>query len=140
MPDLPDYSFSILVRTDFDAAHGPQWPVLLTTLETQTEDGFWADVAPIDDPAWANASADALRNAALAAGGSASAVFAADQVTLTHPELPVLVIAVHEGGAPFRCVASQLYEVDANLNAGRISAWEFREHLSGNGLYRGLRP
>src|SRR5262249_20309652 len=110
MTALP--SASVLVRTWFgdDSA----WESLVAEVQTPSDDGFLADVVPVNDPAFEGWSAEALK---LKQPGGATVSFIADEVTLTNGERPILALWVlphhPEDGRPdqkpFRVVPAELW-------------------------------
>jgi len=136
MPILPSTENSLLVRTSF--ANAGAWSGALSVVQTESDDGFRAYVEVIDDSAWENAEWEQVRRAALAADEQAVVLFIVDSPAL-EPDFPVLVVDLgalsHE---PFRCIASELWAVDNNLNIANMDWEEFADMAEGDGVFRGF--
>ena len=137
MPTLPtpDLDTALLVRTDF--TDDARWDAARAAAGAETEEGFSAGLAPVDDSSWADASVDDLRSAALAAGGEAAVLFAVDAAA-SAGDFPILVIDLEGSNPAFRCVAAELWSVENNLNVGNMDWAEFADHVDADGIYRGL--
>ncbi len=64
-------------------------------------------------------------------------MFAADEITLSAPDHPALVIDLMERRDPFRCVTSELWAVDNNLNLANMD-WEEFASAAEDGIFRGV--
>lgn len=136
MPLVPSTENSLLVRTSFvDPA---AWTDALTAVRTKSQDGFVAAVDVLDDRAWEKADWEQVRSAALAAQEHAAVLFIADDQALV-ADFPLLVIDLSEASnTPFRCVASELWGVDNNLNIANMDYSEFAEATDQDGVFRGF--
>jgi hypothetical protein len=130
----------VLVRTWFgdDAA----WESLVEEVQTPSEDGFLANVTPVDDPAFEGLSVEALREKQTE-GPIVS--FLADETTLTsaeHPVLAVWVLPRRDGDqrdlAPFRVVPANLWSVENNINLANMDWVDFTSSAGGDGVFRGF--
>ncbi|WIX98990.1 hypothetical protein QRX60_33715 [Amycolatopsis mongoliensis] len=135
LPAIP-----VLVRTWFgdDAA----WESLTDEVRTPSEDGFLANFTPVDDPAFAGLTAEALRDRQT---DGPIVSFLADETTLTSPEHPVLVVRVlprRDGDQrdfpPFRVVPAELWSVENNLNPATMDWADFTRSADGDGVFRGF--
>ena len=134
-------SASVLVRTWFgdDSA----WESLVSDAETPSDEGFLANVVPVNDPAFEGLSAQALK---VKQPGGAIVSFIADQMTLTNAECPILavwVLASHAGDGrpdqlPFRVVAAELSSVENNINLGNMDWEDFTQAAGEDGIFRGF--
>ena len=61
--------------------------------------------------------------------------FVADSVALTLPDHPVLVVDLLDDRQPFRCILSELWGVENNLNLANLG-WEECQ----GGVFRGFSP
>lgn len=135
MSKLPASNRSLLVRTDF--SDETAWRAMLAVVSTETADGFRAYVEIVDDERWREATPDALRNTGHARP-SAAVRFVCDRITLSDPELPVLVVDLWGDHSPFRCVASELWVPDNNLNLANMDFHEFADNVGSDGIFRGF--
>ncbi|MFC3991253.1 DUF6924 domain-containing protein [Actinoplanes siamensis] len=140
---------SLVIRTDF--AHLRQWEEIQTAIaEPQTEDGFTAFVTFIDDRAYESITSSQLVGMVPADVNHAIA-FLVDAKTLTHPDLPILVINLYdyvEGledqgkgpqyGATFRVVPAEMWSVQNNLTISNMDWEDFAGNVDGDGIFRGF--
>ena len=138
MTELP--SIPVLVRTWFGDEGA--WAALAEEVRTPSEDGFLANVTPVDDPAFEGLTAEALREKQTS-GPIVS--FLADKTTLTSPEHPVLAVWVlpHRDGeqrdlAPFRVVPAELWSVENNINLANMDWADFTRSTGPDGVFRGF--
>ncbi|WP_433264685.1 DUF6924 domain-containing protein [Actinosynnema sp. CS-041913] len=131
---------SVLVRTWFgdDAA----WECLVRLVRTPSDDGFLANVTPVDDLAFAGLGAEALK-AEQRPGPLVS--FLADRRTLVHAEFPVLAVWVLPRGPgdrrddrPFRVLPSELWSVENNINLANMDWADFAGSVDTGGVFRGF--
>ena len=136
MAQLPKSDSSVLVRVSEgdDAA----WVRLTAAVATENRDGFRAYVDFIDAAEWHGASFDQLRAAVPPNPNGASVLFAADETALSSEEFPVVVIDLVQGRPEFRCVASELWAVENNLNISNMDWEEFSDSVDADGIYRGI--
>ena len=135
LPGIP-----VLVRTWFgdDGA----WAALAEEVGTPSEDGFLANVTPVDDPAFEGLTAEALREKQT---GGPIVSFLADETTLASAEHPVLAVWVlpHRDGeqrdlAPFRVVPAELWSVENNINLANMDWADFTRATGPDGVFRGF--
>jgi hypothetical protein len=138
MTPLPNTA--VLVRTWFGGDDA--WESLLLEVRTPSEEGFLANVVPVDEPAWEGLSTEALR-AEQSAGPFVS--FLADETTLTSAEHPVLAVWVFTDGdggyrdhRPFRVAPSALWSVENNINLANMDWPEFTSSVGEDGVFRGF--
>ena len=136
-PKLPDYDYSLVIRTDFsdDAA----WERIVRLMqEPQTENGFRAYVECISDE-----SCDGLlpENTAsvLPADSHRLFVFLVDTLAISNEEHPVLVVDLFENpGRSFRVIPSETWGVENNLRLANMDFADFAESVGGDGIFRGF--
>lgn len=138
MTGLP--STSVLVRTWFGDDRA--WESLLIEIRTPSDEGFLANVTPVNEPALEGLSAEQLR-AKQTTGPLVS--FLADDLTLTnaeHPILAVWVLPLRDGDprdhGPFRVVPSSLWSVENNINLANMDWPEFTSAVDADGIFRGF--
>ena len=138
MTALP--STSVLVRTWFGDDRA--WEALLREVRTPSDDGFLANVTPVNEPAFEGLDAEQLR-AKQTNGPLVS--FLADELTLTgdeHPVLAVWVLPLRDGDLrehrPFRVVPAALWSVENNINLANMDWPYFTSSLGADGVFRGF--
>ena len=133
---MENFENSPLVRTDFsdDAA----WRLLVQAATAESPDGFRAYLKIVDDRRFADRSAADLIE--MGEGWDRAAVlFVADAKALSDPEQPILCVdLVDQPGRSFRCIPSELWGVDNNLNLANMDFNEFATALDEQGVHRGF--
>lgn len=147
MAILPKSSESLLVRTDFSSDEA--WQQLADQATQENEDGFQAYAEPVSDPAFDAASWETVK-AAVPVGQGASVLFIADSISLSSPDHPILVVDLSDtylsvaefpeiaGRKPFRCIPSELWGVDNNLNISNMDWEDFAGAAGEDGIFRGF--
>jgi len=111
---------------------------LTHALAMESEDGFVANFDIVDDCRFERAGWSALRSAVPANDNGASVLFIADEAALDSPDGPVLVVNLNDYDVdPFRCIASELWGVENNLNISNMDWEEFAESTV-DGVFRGF--
>ncbi|MDI6105632.1 hypothetical protein QLQ12_44335 [Actinoplanes sp. NEAU-A12] len=140
---------SLIIRTDF--THPREWVEIQPAIaEPQTEEGFTAFVAFVDDRAYEGVTASQLLGMKPADVHHAVA-FLVDTRALTHPDRPILVINLYdyvEGsddqgkgpqyGATFRVVPSEMWLVQNNLTISNMDWKDFAGNVDRDGIFRGF--
>ncbi len=132
---LPSTEASLLVRTDFgdDAA----WEQTKAACLGENDDGFRAYLEVVDDASLDEATWQDLRQTVLGLERKASVLFVADHMALSAGH-PVQVVDVSRTARPpFRCVASELWGVENNLNLANMEWEDFADNIESDGVYRG---
>ena len=148
VPTLPERNCSLLVRTDF--ASDDAWQEVAGKATLENEDGFRAFAEPVSDPAFDAASWETVKAAVAVSSHGASVLFIADSISLSSPDHPILVVDLSDtflsvaefpeiaGRAPFRCIPSELWSVDNNLNIANMDWEDFAGAVGEDGLFRGF--
>ena len=139
MPSLPRLSSSLLVRTDF--ADDKSWQQVCAEAQAPSEDdGFRAAITPVSDPEFDAAPWEAVTAAVPANDEGAAVLFLADATTLTSSDHPILVVDLlgDVERPPFRCIPSELWSVENNLNIANMDWEEFSNAVDENGVFRGF--
>ena len=134
MPALPRVLYSFLVRTDFTSEGA--WRQLSDAAQRENPDGFRANVEPVSDPEFDGVTWEAVKAAVPA--NSVAVIFIADSTALTSPDNPIMVVDLLDSEPPFRCIPSELWNVDNNLNIANMSWEDFASALDENGVFRGF--
>lgn len=135
MKELPATENALLLRTDF--SDEAAWRAVSEEVQ-QPVDEFQANVTPISDPEYEGAIPEQLLSA-IPPGWNHSFMFIVDQLTLTDPEHPVLVMDVRrERGRTFRAIPRELWGVENNLSLGNMDFEEFADCVEPDGVFRGF--
>ncbi|MEU4216864.1 DUF6924 domain-containing protein [Actinoplanes sp. NPDC026623] len=133
MPIVPDTAGALVLRTDFsdDAA----FEAVRAACETTSPEGFGADLTFVSDRAFAGVTPEQV--VALPKAGYSGFVFLVDDVTITAPEMPVVVVdLLHEPGRWFRVEPAEMWAVENNLSLGNMDFFEFADHADPDGVFR----
>ena len=145
MPHLPEGSNSLLLRTAF--GHDDSWERLRVAVTAPVEvsypsgavDEFQAYLTVIEDRVYDGLSASDLLEDGFDRGGH-SFIFLVDELALTHPEHPVLVVDLwDQPGATFRVIPTAMWGVENNLSISNMGFDEFAENVDEDGIFRGFR-
>lgn len=148
VPILPKLNCSLLVRTDFSSDEA--WQQLAGQATRENEDGFRAYAEPVSDPVFDAASWETVKAAVPANGDGASVLFIADSISLSSPDHPILVVDLEgmyvfaaefpeiAGWTPFRCIPSELWAVENNLNISNMDWEDFSGAAGDDGVFRGF--
>jgi hypothetical protein len=148
MPTLPERNCSLLVRTDFTS--DDTWQQVTDEATRENDDGFRAYAEPVSDPAFDRASWETVKAAVPGNSHGASVLFIADSVSLSSPDHPILVVDLSDtflsvaefpeiaGRSPFRCIPSELWSVDNNLNIANMSWEDFAGVAGEDGTFCGF--
>jgi hypothetical protein len=132
---LPETENAPVIRTDFsdDAA----WQALCEAIE-QPVGQFRAYVEFLSDPAYEGLTAEQLLGL-IPEGFNHSIVFIVDQMALTHPERPILVVDLfEEPGRAFRLIPSEMWAVENNLSIANMDFAEFADAVDADDVFRGF--
>jgi len=136
MQKWPETINPVLLRTDF--SDEAAWGSLCTAARSPNDDGFQANIDCISDRSFDGLAVDQVMALARKASGHPFA-FIADQVTITDPERPVLVVDLSPvPGRPLRVIPSQMWGVENNLSLANMEYSEFADHVDPDGVFRGF--
>jgi hypothetical protein len=135
MVTLPAARESLLVRVDFSS--NDAWEVAKAAATAENEDGFRAYLRAVDDRSNQGASWEDLARATPESPERPAVLFVVDTAALGVGH-PILVVDLDEGRAPFRCIASELWGVDNNLNLSNMDWEEFAGQTDPDGVFRGF--
>jgi hypothetical protein len=146
---IPPGSSCLLVRTDFTDDRA--WTKVVDEATRPSAEGFVADVRPFSHPTADGVAWETLRDAAMDAGQAdySSVLFVADSATFSSAEHPILVVSTsryHRDSRPeefaamrpFRCIPSQLWSVENNLNLANLDWRDYAGRVDGAGVFRGF--
>lgn len=136
MTGLPSTEASLLVRTDF--TDGDAWEETKAASLAENDDGFRAYVHVVDDATLGEATWQDVRRATMALDHRAAVLFIADSAALTGDH-PIQVVDLSSASRPpFRCVASELWGVDNNVNIAKMDWEDYADNVESDGVYRGF--
>lgn len=135
MPILPHAPSALVLRTDF--SDDVAWDAVREAATAPSADGFQANLTFVSDPAFAEMTAEQVTG--LPRAEYRSFLFLVDNVTITSPEMPVVVVdLLHEPGRWFRVVPSEIWGVENNLSIANMDFFEFANHADPYGVFRGF--
>jgi hypothetical protein len=125
------------VRTDFTSDDA--WQQVADEATRENEHGFRAYAEPVSDPAFDRASWETVKAAVPVNSHGAMVLFIADSVSLSSPDRPILVVdLLDDDKPPFRCIPSELWGIDNNLNIGNMDWDDFAGVAGEDGVFRGF--
>jgi hypothetical protein len=132
---LPDTGAALVLRTDFSADSA--WDSVVVACTEPSPEGFQAGLSFVDDPLFAGVDADDV--AAMPGAAARGFVFLVDAVTLTHPEMPLVAVDLHdEPGRSFRVIPGQMWSIENNLSLSNMFFAEFADSVDADGVFRGF--
>ena len=135
MKYIPDTHQSPVVRTDF--SNPAAWDEISAAIRKPVGD-FRAYVDFVSDPAYDGISSEQLLTL-IPHGYTHTFLFVVDQITLSQPDRPILVIDLYtEPGRTFRVIPSEMWGVENNLSLANMDFEEFAEAVDADGIFRGF--
>ncbi|HEY6494968.1 MAG TPA: hypothetical protein VIZ43_16965 [Trebonia sp.] len=93
----------------------------------------------MSDAAFAGLNGAALKAALPTEDPVAAVMFVADATTLSADDHPILVVdLLPEDREPFRCIPSELWSIDNNLNIANMDWEDFADAVDEGGVFRGF--
>lgn len=136
MKPLPKSDDALVLRTDF--SDDSAWSAVCTAIR-QPVDGFFAYVAFVDDPAFADSTVEQLVE--LGRDLPHSYIIVADRITMATRDRTLLILdLLAEPGRTFRAIPSQIQSIENNLSITNLDFREFAEAAGTDGVYRGYPP
>lgn len=135
VPILPKTNDSLLIRTAFEGEEA--WSSAMLTAISPDDAGFRAYVQVVDDRGWDGVCWEDLRKAVTATGSQASVLFVVDEAALD-PGYPILVVDLMGDKETFRCIASEVGNVENNLNIANMDWEDFAGRADDDGVFRGF--
>lgn len=134
---LPQTENPLVIRTDF--SNDAIWKTICA--EVQKPVGifrFRANVEFLDDAEHAGLTKEELLKLDSRSYRN-TFIMIVDQMTIAHPEHPLLVVDLYEGsGNEFRAVPSQIQGIENNLSIGNMDFEDFAEAVDEDGIFRGF--
>ena len=137
MKKLPETDDSLLLRTDF--SDHAAWAAVCEAAQEPSAEGFQARLECVSDAAYEGLTVEQV---IALTDGERTFVFLADQVTLSHPERPILVVDLFdEPGRTFRVIPREMWGVENNLSLANMDYSDFAANVDPDGVFRGFpRP
>ncbi|WP_218643808.1 DUF6924 domain-containing protein [Paenarthrobacter ureafaciens] len=135
VPTLPKTDDSLLIRTAFEREE--TWIKAMLTATSPDDAGFHAYVQVVDDSGWDGVCWEDVRQAVTATGSQASVLFVVDEEALD-PGYPILVVDLVGDKGTFRCIASEVGNVENNLNIANMDWEDFAGQVDDDGVFRGF--
>ena len=135
MKPIPESENALVIRTDFsdDAA----WESMCAAIQAPVGE-FRAYVEFLNDPAYESITVEQLLSLNPKENGHFF-VFVVDQVALTYPDQPILVIDLdEEAGRAFRVIPAEMWAVENNLSLANMDFFEFADAVDEDGVFRGF--
>jgi hypothetical protein len=132
---LPATPAALVLRTDF--SDGAAWEAVCAAAVAETPEGFMSSLSFVSDLAFAALTGEQV--AALTSENFRTFLFLVDHVTVTDPEMPLVVVDLHdEPGRWFRVTAARISSVENNLSLANMHFREFADHADPDGVFRGF--
>ena len=135
---LPESEDMLVLRTDF--SDDATWEAIGDEVRAPVGVlGFQANVRFVDDREY-----DGVPNAEVPglfrAGSNHGYVILADQVSMTHPDHPLLILDLLEeaAGGQFRAIPSAIQSIENNLSIGNMDFEDFATAVDDDGVFRGF--
>jgi hypothetical protein len=136
LKDIPNTENALVLRTEFsdDAA----WQAVCAAIR-EPVDGFLAYVDFLDDPRYDGVTAGQVVGA-VPPEYEHSFIFIVDDVTLSRPDHPILVVdLLDEPGRTFRAIPSCMASIENNLSIANMAFEDYAESVDPDGVHRGFR-
>lgn len=135
MKYIPDTHQSPVVRTDF--SNPAAWDEISAAIREPVGD-FRAYVDFVNDQVYDGISPERLL-ALIPHGFTHTFLFVVDQIALSEPDRPILVIDLYaEPGRTFRVTPSEMWSIENNLSLANMDFEEFAEAVDADGIFRGF--
>jgi hypothetical protein len=137
MKQIPQTENPLILRTDF--SNQAAWQKICAEIQEPVGIfGFRAYVEFLDDAEYAGTTTEQLTEL-MPANYSQTFIFIADEITISHPEHPLLVLDLFEDSRnKFRVIPSQIQGIENNLSIGNMDFEEFAEAVEEDGIFRGF--
>jgi hypothetical protein len=134
---LPRTEHPLLIRTGY--SDPAAWNMVRAAVQRpDISSGYEARFEFIDHPSYQNLTKTQLLSL-LPANYDHSFLFIVDQITLSHPEHPLLVVDLYtEPGRDFRATPPEIPGIEANLSLANMDFSEFADSAAADGIFRGF--
>lgn len=140
MTSLPVSNSALLVRTDY--ADDAEWQRLRDEVAVPSEDGFTADLELVDDRSFAHTTWEQVKAAVPPNEEGSTIVLVAAAPTFARADHAVLVVDLMDYNGqrlePFRCIPTELWSVENNLNLANMDWDDFANATNQDRTFRGF--
>jgi hypothetical protein len=135
MKNIPETDNALVLRTDFSDEKA--WDSICAEIRKPVGE-FQAYIDFVSDLSFNGI--DAQRLLSLVSKNSKHLfVFIVDQIALSHPDHPILVMDLHrEPGRTFRVIPSEVWGIENNLWLANMEFAEFADSVDPDGIFRGF--
>ena len=134
---LPQTEKPLVLRTDF--SNQTAWEAI--RIEVQKPVGiflFRANIEILDEVEHSGITKEQMLNL-LPSNYNHNFIVIVDQITMTHPEHPLLIVDLYENpGQEFRAIPSAVQSIENNLSIANMDFEEFAENVDEDGIFRGF--
>jgi hypothetical protein len=135
MKNIPETEDSLVLRTDFSDYSA--WEAICAAI-TKPVGEFRAYVEFVSDPVFAGIKVEQLLSL-ISQNSKHMFVFIVDQVTISRPDYPILVVDIlREPGRTFRVIPSEMWGIENNLSIANMDFSEFADSVDPDGVFRGF--
>ena len=137
MKPIPKTKNALVLRTDF--SNQAIWKEICEVIRELVGDAhFLAYVDFVDNVEYADISKEQLMKL-IPKDYNHTFIILADQVAISHPDHPLLIIDLHNGsGRDFRAIPSQIQGIENNLSIANMDFEEFADSVDEDGVFRGF--
>lgn len=136
MPKLPTTRSSLVLRTDF--SDDAVWEGVQAASTAPSSEGFVAGLSFVSDQQFAGLTAEQV--AALPSDCYRDFVFLCDNLTMTDPEMQLVVVERrNEPVRWFRVVPTSMWSVENNLSIHNMDFTDFANSVDSEGVFRGFQ-
>jgi hypothetical protein len=133
LKNIPATQNSLVVRTDF--SNEPAWQSICLDIQ-QPVGEFQAYVDFLSDLEYDGLTVKQLASLVLQ-DSDHSFIFIVDQIALSHPERPILVVDLDdEPMRTFRVIPAQMWSVENNLSIANMDFSDFADAVDQDGIFR----
>jgi len=133
--NIPTSENALVIRTDFTDENA--WRKLKASA-SEPGDPFIFDMKIVDDCSNSGATIEKVM-AALPEDYPHSFIMVADNIAISQPDYPLLVVdLLEERGRQFRAIATQIASIENNLSIANMGFEEFAGEVDEKGVFRGF--
>ncbi len=135
MKIIPETNEALVLRTDFSNAAA--WEAVCAAIQKPVGD-FRAYVNFLSDPEYEGITTEQLLSL-IPQNPYHTFIFIVDQVTLSQPDYPILVVDLdlyYEPGRTFRVIPSEMWGVENNLSLANMDFDDFADNVDPDGVFR----
>ncbi len=124
-----------MLRTDF--SDEAAWEAVCAAIREPVGE-YRAYVDFVSDPEYEGLTVEELTEL-VPKGSGHTFLFLVDEIALSHPEHPILVVDLYDQpGRAFRVIPSEMWGVENNLSIANMDFHEFADSVDPDGIFRGF--